>query len=121
MASAESPGESATAMVEEAVTNARAKETAPLLEAISSGKAAAFAEELVAAIIASLSKVAAHSKQASREKALKHFHIPRVATLAELWKKHQDACTIPATRTVEAQSINRCLFNKLLLQHFCGG
>ena len=56
--------------------------------------------------------------QLARERALKKFHQIRIETLPCLWSKAFEDLGIPEEKTIILQSINRLLFNSVVLEDF---
>ena len=77
-----------------------------------------FCCEVVDAIATDISKVSAYSRQCAREKALRRFHQLRIGKLPDIWRRTEQTLGLPPTKAVILQSINRFIFNELLLKHF---
>ena len=84
----------------------------------SSAATQSFCRELVETIYASVATVSAYSRQRAREKALSRFHQLRINTLPGIWRRIEAKLSILPTKAAMAQSVNRFIFNEVMLRHF---
>lgn len=77
-----------------------------------------FCCELVDSLTTSISSISARSTHHARGKAFSYFHQLRVTKLPSIWGKFEEKLGLPHTKAVLMQSVNRYIFNEVLLQHF---